>query len=418
MTSVPPETKYHLSRGTRIIVAICFIAILAMLILGVFAKTNREENSNNQQPALSVKPDSFQPTPEQWAGLKIEPVTQMIFHAKRTTDGKIAINDDATTPVFSPYSGRVTRLIARPGDQVKQGDPLFEIDATELAQAQNDLISADAALVTAKAQLKVAEETEKRQHALYESQGTALKTWQQSQSDLAAAREALRADDISYANARSHLRILGKSDNDIAAIENAPDAQKISALSVVNAPIDGTVIQRQISLGENIQAGAATPVYIVGNLSTVWLVANVREEDAPLMHVDAPVEVHVLAFPDRVFKAKLSYVAATIDPTTHRLPVRAEVENPDGVLKPEMFATFGITTGEDTQSLAVPDSAVIYEGDKAHVWVAHDDKTIALKSVEVGRIADGMVEVKSGLTDADKIVVSGALFIDRAAAGD
>jgi cobalt-zinc-cadmium efflux system membrane fusion protein len=134
--------------------------------------------------------------------------------------------------------------------------------------------------------------------------------------------------------------------------------------------------------------------------------------------VGAPVEVHVLALPDQVFKAKLSYVAATVDPTTHRLPVRAEVENPDDVLKPEMFANFNIITGDDTQSLAVPENAVVYEGAAAHVWLAKPDKTIALRNIQVGHVNNGMVEVLDGLKPDDAIVTSGALFIDRAAAGD
>ena len=108
--------------------------------------------------------------------------------------------------------------------------------------------------------------------------------------------------------------------------------------------------------------------------------ANVREADAPLMRIGQAVEVHVLAFPGRVFQAKISWVAPSIDPNTHRLSVRADVENPDGALKPGMFANFSIITGEAQTAPAVPQSAIVYEGDTAHVWVAGDDGTIALDS--------------------------------------
>src|SRR5208282_4859890 len=147
-------------------------------------------------------------------------------------------------------------------------------------------------------------------------------------------------------------------------------------------------------LGQYINSaagGAANPQFSIGNLNTVWLVANVREVDAPVMRVGAPIEVRVLAYPDKVFKAKLTYVAPSVDPNTHRLPVRAEVENIDGALKPEMFASFSIITDEDTATTtAIPEEAVIYEGENAHVWVAQpDEKLIGLRPIHVGRSLDG-----------------------------
>ena len=189
----------------------------------------------------------------------------------------------------------------------------------------------------------------------------------------------------------------------------------------MTAPIGGTITQRQIGLGQYINStavGASGPVYTIGNLSTVWLIANVRETDAPLMRVGLPVEVRVLAFPGHVFNAKISWVAPSIDPNTHRLSVRADVENPEGELKPGMFANFSIITGKAATAPAVPQRAIVYEGDTARVWVADEDGTIAGRSVRIGQIADGMVEILEGLSPGVKVVTSGALFIDRAASGD
>jgi cobalt-zinc-cadmium efflux system membrane fusion protein len=136
------------------------------------------------------------------------------------------------------------------------------------------------------------------------------------------------------------------------------------------------------------------------------------------MRVGQPVEVHVLALPDRVFRAKISWVAPSIDPNTHRLSVRADVENPDRELKPGMFANFSIITGEAQTAPAVPQRAIVYEGDAARVWVAKDDGTITARSVRTGQIADGRVEILAGLSPGEKVVTSGALFIDRAANSD
>jgi cobalt-zinc-cadmium efflux system membrane fusion protein len=375
-------------------------------------------DSRGAQTQAVPAPGTFRPTKEQWAGLKIMPVESYTFRSEQITDGNIAINDDTTTPVFSPFSGRVTRVIAKLGDAVKRGQPLMAVEASEVVQAQNDLLAALAALSTARSQLKLAESNEKRQHELYLAKSGALKDWLQSQAELTSAQNAVRSAETARAAAHNRLRILGKSAAEITALENSPDTQQMNPEAVVRAPIGGTVVQRQVGLGQYIASatsGASNPVYSIGDLSTVWLIANVRETDARMVRVGQPVEVSVLAYPGRVFSARITWIAPSIDATTRRLPVRAEVENHDGALKPMMFASFSIITGVDVAAPAIPSSAVIYEGDKAHVWVVLDDGTVAARSIQVGRTSGGMVEVTQGLAAGERIIASGTLFIDRAA---
>ncbi|HUC66276.1 MAG TPA: efflux RND transporter periplasmic adaptor subunit [Stellaceae bacterium] len=401
--------------GLVVLAALAGVALLLVPLLR--SELGAREEVKAEQPALA--PGHFRPTEAQWATLKFGAVQRLTFRPERITDGKIAIDDDRTTPVFSPYSGRVTRLFAKAGDRVDKGAPLLALEASEFVQGQNDLIAAVAALNTARSQLKLAVINERRQHELFDAKAGALKDWQQAQTDLESAKNTARSAEIALAAVRNRLHILGKSDREIDDLETA---KKMDPQAIVAAPIGGTVIQRQVGLGQYINstaAGASTPVFSIGDLSVVWLVANVRETDAPLMHVGAPVDVRVLAYPGRVFKAKLTYVAPAIDANTHRLPVRAEVENADGALKPEMFASFSIMTGDAVAAPAVPQESVIYEGDVAHVWVAHDDKSLSLRQIHTGRTdADGMVEVLAGLQPGEKVVTSGSLFIDRAAQGD
>jgi membrane fusion protein, heavy metal efflux system len=387
-------------------------------ILGLFSG---KPNAATAEAQPSASPNSFRPTDSQWQSLKLETVRLKTFQDQHKTDGKIANDDDATTPVFSPYSGRVTKLFVKAGDEVKEGQPLLSVEATELVQAQNDLITAVSTLHTTQAQLNLAETTEKRQHDLYDSKGAPLKDWQQSQVDLASAQGSFRSAQIALAAVRNRLRILDKSDADITAIENAPDALNLSPSAMVFAPIGGVVTQRQVGLGQYINSaanGGSAPIFSIGDMTKVWLLANVHEDDAPSMRVGDPVEVHVLAFPGRRFSAKLAYVASSIDPNTHRLPVRAEVENPDGALKPEMFANFSIIIGNSADSPGVPEEAVVYEGETARVWVAGKDKTLGLRLIRPGWIQDGMVQVLEGVKAGEQVVTSGSLFIDRAAQSD
>ena len=191
----------------------------------------------------------------------------------------------------------------------------------------------------------------------------------------------------------------------------------------MRAPIAGTITQRQISPGQNIvgsvaSQGSAQAVFTIGNLGRVWMVANASEADAPRFHVGDQARVGVPAYPGRSFDARVTYVAPVIDPSTHRLLVRAEVSNPDGALKPEMLAQFEIVTGTAAEALAVPDAAVVYEGSDAHVWVADPKrKTLALRQVTVGGDNHGVVEVLQGLNADESVVTSGAVFIDRTLSG-
>jgi len=390
---------------------------IAAAVVAIWALDSGPGNAVARPDKVAQESDgAFAPSETQWSGLKLMAVRQVAFRDERTTDGKIAINEDTTTPVFSPYSGRVSRLIARPGDHVERGAPLFAIEASEFVQGQNDLVTAVAGVEKAKSRLLLAQTSEKRQRELLAIRGGALKDLEQAQSDLIGAQGDLRSAEIALAASRNRLRILGRTDEEIAKLEKA---DRIGAEAIVGAPIGGTVIQRKVGLGQYITVGATDPVFTVGDLDTVWLIANVRESDAPRMKVGSPVEVSVLAHPGRVFNAKLAYVAPALDPNTRRLPVRAEIQNPGRELLPEMFATFRIVSGDSRLMPAVPADAVIYEGAQARVWVARPkDKKVVSRPVEVGGTENGQVEIRKGLSVGESVVTSGTLFIDRAASNN
>jgi cobalt-zinc-cadmium efflux system membrane fusion protein len=425
-TNEPLSTEVTAKPLPRSVQLILLGIIGAALVVVLFIVPAIFHAASSSTPAAAEAPvasdGSFKPSAQQWAGLKGEAAKQVHLRIGASAEGKIAVDDDLVTPIYSPFSGRVTRLMAKAGDTLRQGDPLFAVQASEFAQGQSDLIAAAAALKIARAQLNLADTNESRQHKLYLAQGGALKDWQQSQVDLATAQGGVHSAESALSAVRNRLRILGKTDAQISQLEAGANLANMPADAVVYAPIGGTVTQRQIGLGQNIvsaSAGAANPVFSIADLSKVWLVANARETDAPRIHLNDPVDVSVLAYPGRVFAARITYVGSSIDPNTHRLPVRAEVENPDGALKPEMFATFNIITDDDRASLAIPEAAIVYEGETAHVWMMNTAKqTLASREVRVGRVADGVAEILQGLQPGETVVTSGGVFIDRAVLAD
>ena len=358
-------------------------------------------------PPPAARPGTFVANDQQWATLKFVTVSAQGFSSTSETDGKIATDDDRTTQVFSPYSGRVTKVFAKAGDVVKAGQPLFALQASEFVQGQSDLVAAVA-------QLKIASAADARQHELLRASGAALKDVEQADADLANAKAALEA-------VHGRLRILGKTDAEIAALEKGAGDRGASAETIVTAPISGVVTLRAVGVGQNIGSvtnGGSSPAFIVSDTSTLWLVGNLREDDAPSAKLGQTVQVRVPALPGQVFTAKVDFIAPTVDPSTHRVAVRARIANPGGELKPEMFANFTLVTSGVTDAVGVPEDAVIFEGDTARVWVAHDGRALELRQIKAGRTSDGVVEVLSGLQPGERVVTSGSLFIDRAAQGD
>lgn len=404
------------SRGLPTVVQAGIVLVLCVVVgAGVLVGYARSAHeAATPKPALE-KGKAFVPSDAQLAAFTIQPAAQHLFQIEHTTEGKITVDEDRATPVFTPYSGRVIRLLAKQGEMVQKGQVLFTIEATDMVQAQNDLIAAVGAVAKARSQLQLAQTVEKRQKDLYEAKAVSLKEWQNAQNDLVTAQNDIRASTGQLEAVRNRLTILGKSE---AEMEAFVKSGRMSPETPIQAPIAGTITQRRIGPGQFLSNSSADPPYTVGDLSSVWLVAQVRESEAPKMAVGHPIRFSVLAFPDRSFTARIGYVASAIDPATRRIQVRATVDNRNGLLKPEMFASVRIATGAQATGVAVPREAVIYEGDTARVWVVGEGNAVSLKPVRTGLVDGQLIQITSGLDIGERVVTRGSLFIDRLASGE
>jgi membrane fusion protein, heavy metal efflux system len=396
----------------RLFAGACVIAVLVAggVAYNQFAQAPQKHSDVSSQNRKN--PQRYTPSQAEWASLTIEPVTVKSFRSESVTEGKIAVDEDRSTPIFSPYAGRVTKLLAKPGDQVVQGQPLFVIEAADTVGAQNDFVAAITAGNKAKAQFELAQIQEKRAKDLFEGKAVPLKDYQQAQAALLQAQNDQRTAETALEASRNRLRILGLTEEAITAFQ---DKGKISPDTTIYAPLAGTVVQRKIGPGQFISAGATDPVFVIGDLSTVWLNAYVRETEAASVQVGQELTFTALALPGRVLTGRIDYVATALDPTTRRLQVRATLNNSNGLLKPEMFTTVTIYAPGEQPTVGVPKTALIYEGDQVRVWVANDDKTIELRTIKTGMTNAGLVEVFGNLRPGEKIVTRGSLFIDRVA---
>ena len=398
----------------RLAIVLTMIAVVGVGVFGaVRLLVQHAKSTETARPAKGELPQ-YVPTAAEWASLTVEPVAEKVFRAEHVTEGKIAVNEESATPIFSPYAGRVTKLLVKPSDTVERGQPLFVIEATDTVQGLNDFIAALSAVNKARSALNLAQIVEKRANDLYAGKAVPLKDWQQSQNDLTTAQNDMRSSETALEAAHNRLRILGRSEEQIAAFQQT---RQMSADTPIYSPIAGTVIQRKVGPGQFISSGASDPVFVIGDLSTVWLTAFVRETEASGVAVGQEIGFSLLALPDSSFKARINYVSAAIDPSTRRLLVRATIDNKDGLFKPEMFANVTIYAGGDHPSVGVPKQALIYEGDRVRLWVVHDDKSIELRQIETGLTNGDLVEARTNLKAGEKIVTRGSLFIDRAASG-
>ncbi len=410
----PPGVPAEPPPGRRRAWLLGGLAVVVAVGAGWLALGNKVEGPARPVAAAgpALPPGQFRLNDNDVKALRVEAMTVREFRAERVAEGHIAYNDDRSTPVFTPYNGRVTRAMARLGEDVEAGATLFEVETADLAGAANDLLSAADTAGKARVTLDQALREERRQNSLFSARAASQRDVEQARAAARGAEADLKSAQSTLDAARDKLRVLGRPAEEIARIEQT---RRVNAVVPVVAPIAGTVTQRRVGPGQWLSTGSSDPVYTIADLSTMWLVAAVREVDAPAMRLGQTVAVRVGALPDKVFDARITTVGTGLDATTRRLTVRAEVQDPGRLLKPEMFASFQIEVGEAARSVGLPLQAVIFRGSEASVWVALDEHTFELRRVTLGLRAGTTLQVLQGLGEGDRVVTGGSLFIDRAA---
>lgn len=409
-----PSTS-HLSRSAQLrwLGLAAGVLILAALAWALVARLTHAETP----PPAPPPPGTLRLSRDQLAQLTTMRIGYGVSGTRTLASGAISVDGDRSTPVLMPYAGQVVRVLAEAGERVRQGQPLLLIKTSDFVDARSGLFAARAGFQNAQAQLATAQRNADRQQQIYQTAGGALKDYQQARTDLAAAEASSRTAAASLGAARDKLAILGKSPAEITRLENAGEVAGIHDVTTLHAPIAGLVASRDVSAGQYVSQGGDKPVMTITDPSRVWLVAQVAEGDANVIHVGDQVTVTTPSLPGRSFHATIDLVGAALDPQTHRLPVRASIANPDGALKPEMFASFAIRQRDQGQAIRVPADAVIHEGDDARVWIVRPDGLLVSRVVKTGDAEDGRITILAGLAPGERIVTAGALFVNEAGLG-
>jgi cobalt-zinc-cadmium efflux system membrane fusion protein len=331
----------------------------------------------------------------QAARLEIAPVQKRLVSDTIVTSGRVSFDDLHVSHVFSPVTGKVSKISAKTGQRVKKGDPLVYIDSPDVGVASAELNEAIADEAAARHEFD-------RQSELYASHAGSRREYEAAQDAYAKARAELE-------RTRQKTRLLRGNPGDA-----------VSQNFVLRAPIEGEVLVRNVTPGMEVQGqyggGASGELFTIGELDPIWLLSEVYEVDMPRVKPNAHVEAQLVAYPGKQFVGQVDWISQMLDPATRTARVRAVVPNSNRELKPEMYATVTISVpGEST--LAVPRGAVLHFGETTLVFVqlstAPDGRLrFERRPVTVDEdISGDFMPVLHGLAEGDQVVTSGAILL-------
>ena len=385
---------------------------ISMVFIGCSRSSSTDVN-------VTAKPE---PSNEPNAGIEVEIVQPTAIEGSIKATGKVLVTEDRVATIGPVHEGRIVNLYAGQGAYVRKGQRLAELESADIDEAEADYLKAvsdlDNAQRTSAAEVKFQQATYDRTKLLVEKEITPAKNLQQAEHDLDVAKanqsSSIQSAQVALSNARRHLQILGVSDAAISGMSKKTNVGP--SVFPLYSPISGTVVERTGNVGATV--GTDANIFKIMDLSSVWIDANVFEKDLERVRVGQLVNVKVPAFPETTFTGRVILISTTVDPDTRTVQVRTEVANPDGRLKPDMFANVEIVTAGRRQAISVPLSAVLDDGGKSVVFVA-DGNNYTKKEVALGLKSEDRVEIVQGLNPGDHVVTKGNyLLMEQSKGGE
>jgi cobalt-zinc-cadmium efflux system membrane fusion protein len=375
------------------------LCVTAAAMAAAFLAGCGSDERANQMTSFSAK-ESKSETPElftipqnQMSHVQVVTVEPVKLPRVLRLTGAVSYNAFNTVPVITQVGGPVTRILAVPGERVKKGQSLLEVSSPDYSLLY-------AAYLKARDTLRVTDKNYARAQDLYAHHAIAERDLLQAESDRIQAQADLNA-------ALLGLKILGIPNPD--DLEKAPSSAEIPLL----APIGGEIVERDVAPGQLLQAGA-TQAFIISDMSSVWVLANVYQSDMAAVHVGDQVAVQTDSYPDK-FQGKISFMSPALDPNTRTLQARIIVANPGEKLKNNMYVTATVNAGVEQNAIAVPDSSVLRDDEnQPFVYVASGSNQFGRRPVEIGQSEAGKTQILKGLNPGDKVVGDGSLFLQFA----
>lgn len=361
--------------------------LLAMLFAGCGEKQQPAPAKAERDP-LVVTADAELAGRIEIAALGVSEVRELL-----RVPGRVEADENRMARIGAPVNGRITDLQATVGQEVRRGAVLATINSTELSSSQ-------LAFLKAQSQRELAARSAARAKQLFDADVIGTAELQRRQSELTMAEAELGA-------AADQLKVLGMP---VSAVNRLAETRSINSLSQIVATVSGTVIERKVTEGQVVQP--ADPVFLVADLSSLWVLAEIPEQNAGSIRVGEDVAVEIAALPGRTVNGRLTFVSPVVNPQTRTVQVRLDLPNSQREYKPDMLASV-LIQGKPQQRPTVPDEAVVREENRDYVFVRTADNTFRLRAVQLGIEYQGRRVVESGVRDGEMVVVGGAFHLNN-----
>lgn len=382
-----------------------FFTLILVLLVGIavfISGCGKKESPKEEKPAAEKKeghekeePGVVILSPEKLktAGIETAKINLESVSAPISATAVIELNADRVSKISPRTSGRIVKLIASLGDRVKAEQPLAYFDSPELGQIWAEYLKA-------KGRVELTRKNLRREETLFEKKISPEK-------DVLKARQELSEAEADISLSKERFRLLGI---DITPFE-AERKNGDHPLLPLSSPISGAVIEKNVSQGEVV--GPEKALFAVADLSTLWVVIDIYEKDIPRLKTGMGVKLAVTAFPDKDFRGRISYIGDVVDEKTRTIKARVTVDNSGGLLKPGMFATVTIDAKgpQEEKVTAVPQEAVLMDGEVRYVFVQTAPDRFKRKDIKVGRTFGKKIEVIEGLKEGDTVVGKGSFVL-------
>jgi membrane fusion protein, heavy metal efflux system len=370
------------------------VALAVAALAGCGSGSGEAESKMTSYSSSESKADTaelFTVPQDQMAHVQVVSVEKSRLPRILRLTGAVAYNAFRTTPVFSAVGGPVVEILAEPGQSVHSGQTLLTVRSPDYSAARSTYMKALSAF-------ELSDKNYQRATDLYAHHAIAERDLQQAESDHAQAQADLQSSEDA-------LRALGLRDLDAVR-----KVTKTTSEIPVLAPVGGQIVERLVGPGQLLQAGS-TQCFTISDMSTVWVLVNVYQNDLAFVHSGDAVDITTDAYPD-TFRGKISYVAAALDPTTRTVQARIVTENPGNKLKKDMYVNATVQAGALKDALTVPDAAVLRDSEnQPFVYVLSGANQFARRQVKIGDSSNGRTLIEDGLKEGERVAGDGSLFL-------
>jgi len=387
--------------------AIFFVVFFAALVLaGGCSQKEKTEEQRTPKAVRKAETEKKEAPPEglvkltpegvKAAGIEVQTVAATTPSALISATAVLEMNGDRVARVNPRAAGRAVSVNASQGDRVRHGQVLAQIDSVDLDQAWSSYLKA-------KGRLDLAARSARREETLFQKKVSPEK-------DLLKARQEFSEAEADLLLAKERFRLLGVEVQHLGTDTNGTDQKR--PLIPVCAPLSGAIIEKTVAQGEMV--GPEKTLFTVADLSTLWLMVNLYEQDLGQVRTGMQVKLSVSAYPGKEFKGRISYLADVLDEKTRTVKARVTIDNRDGSLKPGMFATASIDSVKDSRAekvIVVPEEAVFLDGSERYVFIHEGNGRFVVRRVSVGPASGLKIEIKEGLKVGEALVTQGVFTL-------